>query len=214
MTEVRKYNSKPFSVQSPTSLGGIAFKTPNFTATGNVKMLSGASIIRRAIVRNLPSARHQVQPCGVDVSLRRVLQWTSPATIDYDNLRRKAASTTEVPFNGTTQTVTLPQGSYLVEFNETVHIPLDCMGQLFARSSLWRSGALVTAGVIDAGYEGALGALLEVKNPHGIVLYKDAKLGQVTLHQLEGEVEGYSGIYQSSTSTVGRDGPAATSGPV
>lgn len=151
-----------------------------------------------------------MQPCGVDVSLRKVLRWTSRPTIDFDNSRRQSAGTSELPFGGEDGAgpVVLPQGSYLVEFNETVHIPLDCMGQLFVRSSLWRSGALLTAGVIDAGYEGALGALLDVKNPHGISLYRDAKLGQVTMHRLEEKVAGYSGIYQSSKSSVGRDGPA------
>lgn len=89
------------------------------------------------------------------------------------------------------------------------------MGQMFVRSSLWRSGAILTAGVIDAGYEGALGALLDVRNPHGIVLFKDAKLGQIILHKLEEKVSGYSGVYQSSASTVGRDGPAtSTSDPI
>jgi dUTP pyrophosphatase len=58
-----------------------------------------------------------------------------------------------------TRVFKLPQGAYLVEFNETCRIPLDCTGQIFARSSLWRSGAVLTAGVVDAGYEGALGAL-------------------------------------------------------
>ena len=173
-------------------------------------MLSGASIVKRGIIRNLRSATQQVQPCGVDVSLRRVLQWTSPAIIDFDNSRRQSAPTSELPFSGKDGTLTLPQGAYLVEFNETVRVPLDCMGQVFVRSSLWRSGAALSAGVVDAGYEGVLGALLDVRNPHGIVICRDAKLGQVSVHRMEEEVSGYSGVYQSSTSTVGRDGPAAS----
>lgn len=37
------------------------------------------------------------------------------------------------------QSVMLKSGSYLVEFNETVDVPLDLMGQIFVRSSLFRS---------------------------------------------------------------------------
>lgn len=173
-------------------------------------MLSGTSIFKREIVRNLRSAAQQVQPCGVDVSLRRVLKWTSPAALDFDNSHRQAANTSELPFHSQAESITLTQGAYLVEFNETVEIPLDCMGQLFVRSSVWRSGGLLTAGVIDAGYKGALGALLDVRNPTGMVLYKDAKLGQVTLQRLEEKVAGYRGIYQLSESTLGRDGPATS----
>ncbi|KAI0403164.1 dUTPase-like protein [Xylaria palmicola] len=174
-------------------------------------MLSGASIAKRAIVRNLRSAAQQVQPCGVDLSLQRVLKWTSPATIDFDNSSRQAAGTSELSFSSDAETVRLPQGAYLVEFNETCRIPLDCMGQVFVRSSLWRSGAVLTAGVVDAGYEGALGALLDVRNPAGIVLHRNAKLGQMVVHRLEGEVEGYRGIYQHSVDSSGRDGPSTGS---
>ncbi|MBE3043891.1 deoxyuridine 5'-triphosphate nucleotidohydrolase [Candidatus Bathyarchaeota archaeon] len=166
--------------------------------------------MRRAIVRNLISPAHQAQPCGVDLSLRRVLRWTSPATIDFDNSRRQSAKTSEILFSREAETVTLPQGSYLVEFNESVDIPLDFMGQLFARSSLWRSGALLTAGAVDSGYKGALGALLDVRNPNGIILCKDAKLGQIIMQGMEEKVEGYGGIYQSSESAAGRDGQAST----
>lgn len=85
------------------------------------------------------------------------------------------------------------------------------MGSILPRSSLWRSGVGVTAGVVDAGYEGALGALIEVKNPHGVVLYRDAKLAQIVFEELGETVEGYNGIYQSSTSSVGRDGTGQSS---
>lgn len=170
-------------------------------------IFSGASIVRRKIVGNLRSVPHQLQPCGIDLSLRRVLAWTSPATIDFDNSRRQAADTSELRFSSKSETLNLAQGAYLVEFNETVKIPLDCMGQVFVRSSLWRSGAVLTAGVVDAGYEGGLGALLDVKNPAGIVLCKNAKLGQIALHRLDEKVAGYRGIYQGSPSSLGRDGP-------
>ena len=173
-------------------------------------MLSGASILKRGIVRNLRSVVDQLQPCGVDLSLGRVLAWTSPATIDFDNSRRQAASTSDFPFDNATDAVKLAQGAYLVEFNETVDIPLDCMGQVFVRSSLWRSGAVLTAGVVDAGYKGVLGALLDVKNPAGIVLCRNAKLGQITLHNLNEKVAGYHGVYQFAASSVGRDGPGGS----
>lgn len=80
------------------------------------------------------------------------------------------------------------------------------MARVFPRSSLWRSSVRISAGVVDAGYEGAMGALMEVKNPKGIVLYKDSKLAQIVFEEIGERVDGYSGIYQSSSSSVGRDG--------
>lgn len=61
------------------------------------------------------------------------------------------------------------------------------------RSSLFRSGALLSAGVIDSGYNGAVGAVLQVMNPHGLLLFRDARLAQMVFHQESEPVEGCSG---------------------
>ncbi|KAJ5224110.1 hypothetical protein N7468_008652 [Penicillium chermesinum] len=85
-------------------------------------------------------------------------------------------------------------------------LPHNCIASILPRSSLWGSGIGITAGVVDAGYEGAIGALLEVKNPSGVTLYKDVKLAQIVFEELGEAVEGYNGIYQSSTTSTRRDG--------
>lgn len=74
--------------------------------------------------------------------------------------------------------------AYLIDFNETVQVPRNRMASVFPWSSLWRSGIGITASVGDAGYQGAMGALMEVKNPRGVVLYKDAKLAQIVFEEL------------------------------
>ena len=168
-------------------------------------ILSGVEVVTRQLVRNLRNATQQ-QPCGVDLTLRQVANWTSAATIDFDNTKRQAAETSSLPFDSISDTITLQPGAYLVDFNETVQIPLNCMASLFPRSSLWRSGVGISAGVVDAGYEGAMGALMEVKNPHGVVLHKHAKLAQIVFEDMSEAVEGYKGIYQFSTNSVGQSG--------
>ena len=97
----------------------------------------------------------------------------------------------------------LKEGAYLVEFNETVDTPLSVMGQIFVRSSLFRSGALLSAGLVDAGYKRAVGAMLQVVNPHGLLLFRDARLAQTVFHQMSEPVKGYSGVYQGSESMWG-----------
>ncbi|PIG81567.1 gamma-glutamyltranspeptidase [Aspergillus arachidicola] len=172
-----------------------------------IMILSGREIIARKLVQNLRHLPQQQQPCGVDLTLRQVSKWTSAATIDFDNTNRQAAKTSILPFNtNTNQTITLQPGAYLIDFNETVQIPRNCMGSVFPRSSLWRSGVGISAGVVDAGYQGAMGALMEVRNPNGVVLYRDAKIAQIVVEELGEIVEGYNGIYQSSIDSVGRDG--------
>jgi len=164
-------------------------------------ILPGRSLITSGIIRNIRSAQIQAQPCGIDMTLRRVLTWTSPGTVDFGNRHRRTANATEISFieDDTETSVHLAAGAYLVEFNETVQVPLDVMGQLFVRSSLFRSGAIVSAGVMDSGYQGAVGALLQVLNPHGLILYRDARLAQFVFQQMSESVEGYQGVYQGRT---------------
>ncbi|EEP82550.1 predicted protein [Uncinocarpus reesii 1704] len=169
-------------------------------------ILSGVEIVTRHLVRNLRHVAQQQQPCGVDLTLRQVSKWTSAATIDFDNTKRQAAKISNLPFDRASHTITLQPGAYLIDFNETVQVPRNCMASVFVRSSLWRSGVGMVTGVVDAGYEGAMGALLDVRNPNGVVFYRDAKLAQIVFQEMEGMVEGYSGIYQSSQSSVGCSG--------
>lgn len=168
-------------------------------------ILSGLEVVTRQLVRNLRGATQQ-QPCGVDLTLRQISEWSSAATIDFDNTKRQGAKASSLSFDSDSRGITLYPGAYLVDFNETVQVPRTCMGSIFPRSSLWRSGVGITAGVVDAGYEGAPGALIEVKNPHGVVLYRNAKLAQIVFEELSETVEGYNGIYQSAMSSSGRDG--------
>ncbi|RDL38618.1 Deoxyuridine 5'-triphosphate nucleotidohydrolase [Venustampulla echinocandica] len=176
-------------------------------------ILPGRSLITRQIIAGTISPTVQSQPCGVDLTLKKVLTWVSPGSIDFDNSLRRTAMTKEIIFqiptkNAPSQSILhhsihLALGSYLVEFSERVSVPLDTMGQLFVRSSLFRSGALLSAGVMDSGYEGAVGALLQVVNPSGLQLYKNARLAQFVFHQMSEPVKGYDGAYQGSPSILG-----------
>jgi len=173
-------------------------------------ILPGHQILARGVLTNLRSAALQVQPCGVDVTLKHVLRYTSAGSIDFSNEHRVMAKTAPVSFTAvghSTSTdavpqlaINLPQGAYLMEFNETLAMPLECMGELMTRSSLFRSGAFVHGGVIDAGYCGVLGSMLQVVNPHGIRLWKDARVAQMVVRLMTEEVVGYSGVYQGGGS--------------
>lgn len=51
---------------------------------------------------------------------------------------------------------------------------------------------------MDSGYKGAVGAMLQVVNPHGITLHENARLAQMVFHEMSEKVEGYSGVYQGA----------------
>ncbi|KAI9792541.1 MAG: hypothetical protein M1816_002061 [Peltula sp. TS41687] len=213
-------------------------------------IIPGHVLIPKTIISNVCHAATQAQPCGVDLTLRRILTWTTAGTIDLTNRRRAKASTRLMPncnslpllpslpppspplpplpppassssssssssaFSSASPSASpsssatasdgdededhihLSPGAYLVEFNETVDVPLDRMGEIFVRSSLWRAGVALHAGVMDSGYRGAVGALMHVLNPSGVCVYRNARLAQMVFHRMTEEVVGYCGTYQ------------------
>jgi len=104
----------------------------------------------------------------------------------------------------------LKKGRYLVEFNEMVDFTdSKIMGEIYTRSTAWRSGCVLHAGVVDAGYKGVLGALLHVENEEGVILGRNARLAQIVFHEMlddgKGEgntMRGYSGVYQGRSTML------------
>ena len=166
-------------------------------------ILPGRSLAGK-VVKAILSTKVQVQPCGIDLTLKSVSTWSSIKC----PTEKISFGAQQSDLNVTSHADSVPQpqddsvflapGSYLVEFNETVAVPLDLMGQLYVRSSLFRAGALVSAGLMDSGYHGAVGGMLQVVNPHGLRLYRDARLAQIVFHEMSESVEGYQGQYQGS----------------
>lgn len=168
-------------------------------------ILPGRVAVERGIILGLRNTKIQTQPCGVDLTVRALRKWITTGAVDFDNSLRSNAKTEQLAFSKPTSEglhpfLRLPQGAYLLEFHETVDMPLDIMGQIYVRSSMFRSGALVTAGVMDSGYKGAIGATLQVISPHGLKLYENAKVAQMVFHEMSEKTDGYNGVYQGAQS--------------
>ncbi|KAF2804912.1 deoxyuridine 5'-triphosphate nucleotidohydrolase [Mytilinidion resinicola] len=158
-------------------------------------IIPGRVALARKVLTNLTSAEHQAQPCGIDLTLKCIMNTTAGTSLSLNGSTQTPDATIEFPH----EHVNITCGSYLVEFNELVDMPLDLMSQVLVRSSLFRSGVLINAGVMDSGYRGAVGAMLQVVNPHGLRLLRDAKLAQIVFHQMREPVQGYNGMYQGRT---------------
>jgi dUTP pyrophosphatase len=165
-------------------------------------ILSGTQIIQENLVTNLINSDLQVQPCGIDFTLKKVAIWQTAGSLDLDNTHRILSETKILEFDSE-EKIFLAKGSYLIEFNEIVQMPADVMATVQSRSTLFRVGATFSAGVIDPGYTGAIGGLLQVHNELGIILYKNAKIAQWVFSRLEKPSENlYSGRYQGASGVV------------
>ncbi len=138
----------------------------------------------------------QVQPNGIDVTLREVFRCTSSGTVGFSNEQRRLSQTEAIPF-GSEHSLTLAPGPYLITFNEVVHLPVGIAALGRTRSSLLRSGVALHTAVWDAGYSGRSQSLMIVYNPAGFTVFRDARIMQLIFFRLTQPVaHGYSGIYQ------------------
>ena len=148
-----------------------------------------------ALISGCIDISEQLQPSGIDLTLKEIFFFTSAGKITASNKNRLVSNLEALQFDKSGY-IHLAPGAYLITYNETVNIPLNLMGLVFPRSSLLRSGVTVNIAVWDPGYSGRGQSMLSVSNPQGFTLEKDARIVQMVFFTLEDASSGYSGIYQ------------------
>ncbi len=139
----------------------------------------------------------QVQPNGVDMTLRDVSRYEGTGLIDFSNARRRLPKLALLPYSAGGE-LHLKPGAYLVTFNEIVNLPLDLAALGRTRSSLLRCGAALHTAVWDAGYSGRSQSLMVVYNDAGVTVTRDARIMQLVFYTLDtATADGYRGAYQA-----------------
>jgi len=148
------------------------------------------------LVENLCDAHLQVQPNGIDLTLKEIALLGSPGSLGPGTAGRTLSSTSPLIFNGLGRIELLP-GCYLVTYNEVVNLPKNIMALAMPRSSLLRCGVSIHHAVWDAGYSGRSQSLMVVYNPQGFRLYRNARIVQMVFFILSREAtQGYQGMFQ------------------
>jgi dUTP pyrophosphatase len=149
-----------------------------------------------ALVEGYIDLEQQLQPNGFDITLRDVAMLQNMGQIGKDNAQRQLPDLAPLVFDNQGFMELLP-GSYMINYNEIVHIPTDLMALARPRSSLLRCGVGIGTAVWDAGYSGRSQSLMLVYNPNGFRVQKDARVAQLVFMTLSAETEGYNGKYQN-----------------
>jgi dUTP pyrophosphatase len=148
------------------------------------------------LVENLCDVQQQIQPNGIDLTLKEVALFSSSGSLDPSNKNRALSSTAPLVFDGLGRVDLLP-GCYLVTYNEVVNLPKNIMALALPRSSLLRCGVSIHNAVWDAGYSGRSQSLMVVYNTQGFRLYRNARIVQMVFFSLSHEVaRGYDGVFQ------------------
>jgi dUTP pyrophosphatase len=149
----------------------------------------------RPLIEDYRDLNTQLQPNGIDFTVREVAMPQTMGRITVDNSQRLVSELAPLVFDGLGYLELMP-GAYIITYNEIVHLPNNIMAISQPRSSLLRSGVTVYGAVWDAGYSGRSRAMMVVFNPRGFRLQKDAAIVQLVFMRLTGNTEGYSGTYQ------------------
>jgi len=147
------------------------------------------------LIEGYINLEEQVQPNGIDLTLREVALLQTSGKIAVSNSQRLVSGLAPLVFDGL-GFIDLMPGAYIVTFNEIVHLPKNVMALATPRSSLLRCGVTVNTAVWDAGYSGRSQSLMVVYNPQGFRLQRNARIVQLVFFQLTEETEGYHGAYQ------------------
>ena len=150
----------------------------------------------RQLITGYIDLEKQLQPAGFDLSLKEVHTYWGAGAIDFDNRERKLAATRLVK-PSSDGWYTLPQGCYMIVYNEAVKMPLNIVALARSRSTVLRNAAAVETAVWDPGYQGRSSSLLVVHNPQGIRLRQDARVAQLVVFSTDEVEKGYSGVYQN-----------------
>ncbi|MCK4221934.1 MAG: deoxyuridine 5'-triphosphate nucleotidohydrolase [Dehalococcoidia bacterium] len=148
------------------------------------------------LVEGLLDGEQQIQPNGIDLTVKEIASFTSPGTLSYDNKARSLSHSSPLACDEL-GAIHLTAGCYLVTYNEVVHLPRTMVAFGFPRSSLLRCGATIHTAVWDAGYSGRSQSPLVVHNPTGLHLHINARITQLVFFHLGQEVgQGYQGMFQ------------------
>jgi dUTP pyrophosphatase len=148
------------------------------------------------LLENLYDIEQQVQPNGIDLTIKEIASFESAGIIAPENSQRVLSETKQLPFDKT-GSLWLSPGCYLVTCNEIINIPGNIMALAATRSSLLRCGVGVQTAVWDAGYSGRSQALMIIHNPQGFKIFQNARFIQLVFFHLGKQVpEGYKGIFQ------------------
>ncbi len=157
--------------------------------------------IRRLLQKKPPliegciNLEKQLQPNGIDLTLREVALLQSSGRITMEDSQRLVPNLAPLVFDGLGLIDLLP-GAYIITYNEIVHLPENIMALGRPRSSLLRCGVTIGTAVWDAGYSGRSQSLMVVYNPQGFRLQKNARITQLIFLRLSQKTKGYQGAYQ------------------
>lgn len=86
-----------------------------------------------------------------------------------------------------------PWTSYLISTIESVNMPLDLLGIIETRTTMFRGGCLIRGTYVDPGYSGILNVMFCNFTPTLVKLERGSRIAQIGFWKVDGECKKYHG---------------------
>jgi dUTP pyrophosphatase len=151
-------------------------------------------ILEEGLVKDYINLDDQLQPASFDLTLKKVEKAVNEGYVFVNGKELPTMKEVQpIKFAGK-DCYKLKPGSYIGYINEEVNIPKDLCAMHIQRSTLARCECY-SKGWWDPGYNGRGTCYLDVRNEHGILIEKNAKVVQMTF-ALVTDAHLYKGQYQ------------------
>jgi len=157
-----------------------------------------------------PLMKDAVQPSSVDLRIARYFRVFRNDTTPFIDPKESQEDLTElVEVEDERAFILHPNEFVLASTLERVQIPADIVARLDGKSSLARLGLLthVTAGFVDAGWDGHLTLELSNVATLPIAIYPGMKIGQISFLRMTTPAEHPYGSSETGSKYQGQHGP-------
>lgn len=170
--------------------------TPSLAGALSREQLRALIQSEQPLITDLHDLENQLQPNGIDLTLREVAHHRGQGAMGIDSADRVLPDLEALEFDADGWLMLAP-GIYHIVYNEIVDIPTSLMALGRPRSSLARCGVSIVTAVWDAGYNGRSTSLLVVHNPDGFRVQQNSRVMQLVFFGMsEAPADGYQGRYQ------------------
>lgn len=152
-------------------------------------------VLRKKLVEDYVDLDTQIQPNGVDLTIRNVeLLESTPGVIDFTGEKRTFPQRKALSWSRDDIVELSPGNFYLGWTNEMVNMPSNMVGILKPRTSAFTMGLAISTGVVDAGFRGHIRFGLSASVPVKVI--KNARLIHMVVARLSGRTKEYEGIWK------------------
>ena len=153
------------------------------------------------LVENLAERELKAPDVGFDLRIGELYEVVGSGFLHADE--RETPELKLVAKQG--KAVLAPGRAYVMKTVEKVNVPGNIIGIILPRSTLYRSGIILSAGIADPGYKGELSFGISNLGPKPFEMEIGARVAHILFFEVRGKTTAYRGKWQGGRVSAKRE---------